>query len=106
MSRRGYRTTGIPITPKEREFGVKVAVFESWNLEDALEDKVKWFAKKKHLTILKEKTKVTHGRGAVVGKWKSSKVYVSFIPTKKLATFNDYKHKKRLIRRQAKSVTS
>lgn len=74
----------IHVSEKEREVGVRVKCFEAWELKDAQKYKNEWFARRKYLTILQERTRVTHGRGAVVGKWKSSKVYVSFIPTKKL----------------------
>ncbi len=74
----------IQVSEKERELGVRVKCFEAWDLKDAQKYKNEWFARRKYLTILKEKTRVVHGKGAVVGKWKSSKVYVSFIPTKKL----------------------
>ena len=84
----------IHITEKERELGVKVKCFEAWELKDAQKYKSEWFAKREHLTILKEKTKVIHGRGAVVGKWKSSKVYVSFIPTKKLEALKQFRRER------------
>lgn len=106
QNRRGHV---LQVSEKERELGVRVKCFEEWELKDAQSSKSEWFAKRKNLSILKEKTKVIHGRGVVVGKWKSSKVYVSFIPTRKLEEYKSYKralHERKVRKAQKSDSTS
>lgn len=83
----------LPVSAKERATGVRVIVFEGWSMKHAAEDKAKWFSKRKHLIIIKEKQKTTRGRGKVVGPWVSNKIYVAFIPKKKKQALEDLKQK-------------
>lgn len=74
----------LPISKYERALGVKLIIFDGYTLKEAHENKKKWFAKRKYFTALREKQKVTQGRGVVVGPWTDCKVYVAYIPTKKM----------------------
>lgn len=91
MKYKQKRGNVIRVTDKERELGVRVKCFEQQELKNALEDKIEWFSKRSNLSVLKQKTRVLRGKGAVVGRWKSSKVYVSFIPKNKLENYKKYK---------------
>lgn len=83
----------LPISKKERDAGVKLMVFDGWTMKQAAEDKAKWFARRKHLVVVREKQRMTQGRGKVVGKWVSNKIYVAYIPKKKEKFLNELKQK-------------